>query len=110
MEFSSIPIIVVCSYMMGEILKVLLKNKSKYYSLIPILVAMFGGILGILIYLTNKEMIMNASNIWIALGLGIVSGSSSTGTNQIIKQIFIKEKKEWKILLIKIPSIKLENY
>lgn len=39
-------------------------------------------------------MIMNASNIWIALGIGIVSGASSIGTNQIIKQIKKIEKGE----------------
>ncbi|MGM9899291.1 MAG: phage holin family protein [Bacilli bacterium] len=92
MEFMSVPIIVICSYMIGEILKVMFKKHKKMYSLIPILVAMLGGLLGVLIYLTNKEMIMNASNIWIALGVGIVSGTSSTGTNQIIKKLFEKEK------------------
>lgn len=39
-------------------------------------------------------MIFNANNIWIALGTGIVSGASATGTNQIIKQIFKKEEGE----------------
>ena len=52
--------------------------------------AIIGGLLGIIIYLTNPEMILNAENIWIALGIGIVSGASSTGANQIIKQIFKK--------------------
>ncbi|MFR7882122.1 MAG: hypothetical protein ACLU5J_12190 [Christensenellales bacterium] len=40
--------------------------------------AIIGGLLGIIIYLTNPEMILNAENIWIALGIGIVSGASST--------------------------------
>ena len=59
--------------------------------------AIIGGLLGIIIYLTNPEMILNAENIWIALGIGIVSGASSTGANQIVKQIFKKgeEKNEW---------------
>ena len=59
--------------------------------------AIIGGLLGIIIYLTNPEIILNAENIWIALGIGIVSGASSTGANQIIKQIFKKgeEKNEW---------------
>ena len=34
----------------------------------------------------------NVDNIWIALGIGIVSGAASTGTNQIIKQIFVKNE------------------
>ncbi len=92
MEFSSVPIIVVCCYLMGEIYKVIFKKRPKTYKLIPVLVSVSGGILGILIYLTNKEMIMNASNIWIALGIGIISGASSTGTNQVVKQLLSKEK------------------
>lgn len=90
MDFSCVPIIVVCCYIIGEIYKVLFKNKQEAYKLIPILVAILGGLLGILIYLTNPEMILNADNVWVALGIGIVSGASSTGTNQIIKQIFKK--------------------
>jgi len=96
MEFSSVPIIVVCCYLMGEIYKVIFKKRPETYKFIPILLSISGGILGILIYLTNKEMIMNASNIWIALGIGIISGASSTGTNQIIKQLLSKEKEEEK--------------
>ena len=92
MEFTSIPIIVIICYIIGEIYKVLFKNKQDLYKLIPIILACFGGLLGILIFLTNPEILLNVSNAWTALGIGIVSGVSSTGTNQIIKQIFIKNK------------------
>lgn len=90
MDFTCVPIIVVCCYIICEIYKVLFKNKQEAYKLIPILVATIGGLLGILIYFTAPEMILNADNVWVALGIGIVSGASSTGTNQIIKQIFKK--------------------
>lgn len=90
MDFTCVPIIVVCCYIVGEIYKVLFKNKQEAYKLIPILVAILGGLLGVLIYFTNPEMVLNADNVWVALGVGIVSGASSTGTNQIIKQIFKK--------------------
>ena len=92
MEFTSIPIIVIICYIIGEFYKFLFKNKQELYKLIPIVLACFGGLLGILIFLTNPEMLLNVSNAWTALGIGIVSGVSSTGTNQIIKQIFIKNK------------------
>ncbi|MBP3503503.1 MAG: phage holin family protein [Bacilli bacterium] len=92
MEFTSIPIIVIICYIIGEIYKVLFKNKQDLYKLIPIILACFGGLLGILIFLTNPEILLNVSNAWTALGIGMVSGVSSTGTNQIIKQIFIKNK------------------
>lgn len=92
MELSSIPIIVIISYMIGEIYKVIFKNKESMYKLIPIVVSITGGILGILIYLTNKEMILDANNIWVAMFIGIISGASATNANQIIKQLFNKVK------------------
>ncbi len=91
MEFTSVPIIIVCCYMIGEIYKVVFKNKKEYYKLIPILVSITGGVIGMVIYYTNPEMIMDVENIWVALEIGIVSGASSTGANQIIKQTFKKE-------------------
>ena len=41
-------------------------------------------------YFTNPEII-KANNVWIALEIGMFSGVSSTGTNQIIKQLFKEE-------------------
>lgn len=92
MDFTSIPIIVLCCYIIGEIYKVLFKNKQEAYKLIPILVAIVGGVLGVLIYFTAPEMLFNAENFWIALGIGIVSGFSSTGANQVVKQLLTKGK------------------
>ena len=99
MDFTSVPIIVVCCYMIGEIYKVLFRNKQETYMLIPVLVAVIGGFLGVLIYYTTPEIIFNVNNPWIALGIGIMSGFSSTGTNQVIKQIYKenKRRKKWVI-------------
>ena len=77
--------------MVGEIYKVIFKSKEELFKLIPIIVTITGGLLAILIYLTNKEIIFDADNIWIALQIGLVSGASATTTNQIVKKIFIKE-------------------
>ena len=93
MDFVSVPIIVLICYMIGEIYKVLFKQKQELYKLIPIIVAFIGGMLGVLIYITTPEMIFNVNNLWDALLIGIMSGSSATGTNQIVKQIF-KNKEE----------------
>lgn len=90
MNFTSVPIIVVCCYIFGEIYKVVFKSKTEAYKFIPVLLAVIGGILGVVIFFTNPEMIFDAENVWIALGIGIVSGVSATGTNQIVKQLFIK--------------------
>ena len=89
MEFKSVPIIILCCYIVGEIYKTVFKQKEELYKLIPILVSILGGLLGIIIYITTPE-ILAVDNIYTALGIGIVSGASSTGTNQIIKQILKK--------------------
>ena len=94
MEFTCVPIIIIICYMVGEIYKVIFKRKEELFKLIPIIVTITGGLLAILIYLTNKEIIFNADNIWIALEIGLVSGASATTTNQIIKQVF-KSKEEF---------------
>lgn len=91
MDYMSVPIIVVCCYIIGEIYKFIFVKKQDAYKLIPIILSIIGGLIGIIIYLTNPEMIFNATNIWVALGTGIVSGASSTGANQIIKQLCRKK-------------------
>lgn len=84
---ANVPIIVICCYLIGEIYKAIFKNKLELYKLIPIILPIVGGLIGIVIYLTNPEEIFNAPNFWEALLIGIISGSSSTGANQIIKQL-----------------------
>ena len=70
----------------------LFKNSEVVFKYIPILLAVFGGVIGILIYYSNPEILANVDNIWIAFGVGASSGVSATGTNQIIKQLFSNEK------------------
>lgn len=93
MNFASVPIIVILCYILGEIYKIIFKNKKETYKLIPLLVSLFGGVLGVLIYFTAPE-ILNVDNIYLALEIGVISGSSATGTNQIIKQIFKNKEEE----------------
>ena len=92
MNYSSIPVIVIMSYLVGEIYKVIFKENKDMYKLIPVLVTVFGWLLGVLMYITNKELINNASNIWEYIEIGLISGASSTTTNQIVKQLFNKGK------------------
>lgn len=87
MNYTCFPIIVLCSYFIGEIFKVVFKKKEDLYKLIPILVSIFGGLLGVVIYKVTPTIMFDCDNLWCALGVGIVSGASSTGCNQIIKQL-----------------------
>lgn len=82
-------VIVIICYLIGEVYKVIFKNKKELYRLIPVIVSLTGGVLGILIYLT-----INEGNIFDYLLVGLISGASSTGTNQIIKQLFEKKEEE----------------
>ena len=92
MDFIGIPVIIIICYMVGEIYKVVFKKNTKAFKLIPILVAFLGGVLGVIIYFTTPEIMLNVENIYNAILVGIISGFSATGTNQIIKQIFIKKE------------------
>ena len=64
MEFISITVIVICCYIVGEIYKFIFSKKQNFYKLIPTVVSIIGGVIGIVIFLTNPEIICNASNIW----------------------------------------------
>ena len=99
MNFYTVPIIILLCYLFGEIFKVIFKNKKDLYKLIPVIVCILGGVLGAVIYMTTPCVITNADNVWTSIGTGIVSGASSTGANQIIKQIF---KSEWNERITKI--------
>ena len=88
MNFTAVPIIVICCYLCGEIYKAIFRNRTDANKFIPVVTSVTGGILGTIIFLTNPEVILDAPNIWVAIGIGVVSGASATGANQIIKQLF----------------------
>ena len=93
MGLNGISIILIICYLTGEVIKKFSKEKLNNY--IPLILMLLGGILGILIYVTNKELMIGVSNIYEALIIGLIGGSGSTGTNQIIKQLSkIKEEKK----------------
>ena len=94
MNLSGIPIIVVLSYIIGEIYKIVFRKKGEVFKFIPIVLAVIGGTIGIIMFYTNPEIIANVGNIWTAFGVGVSSGVSATGTNQIIKQLFSSEKND----------------
>ena len=88
MDCIGIPIIVIISYIAGEIYKAVFKtDNAKRF--IPLFVAIVGGCLGAVIYCTSSAIIA-ASSIWDAILVGIISGESATGSNQIVKQLFEK--------------------
>lgn len=93
MEYTGVPIIVVCCYIFGEIFNIIFKKNKDMKKIKSIILSIIGAGFGVIIYYTNPEMVFNADNIWTALLIGIISGASSSGANILIQQIFKKGEK-----------------
>ena len=76
-----IAIVVIC-YLIGLAAKTIPAVKDNY---IPVIVGAFGGILGVLGMYVIPDF--PAQYILNAIAVGIVSGLSSTGVNQVYKQL-----------------------
>lgn len=83
-EFVSFPAIVVMCYLAGVICKTF--ENEKLDKFIPVICGSLGAILGVVIFLTIPNFIP-AENWAVAVAIGIVSGFSATGINQIWKQL-----------------------
>ncbi|MCI1245638.1 MAG: phage holin family protein [Bacilli bacterium] len=95
MEYASVPVIVICCYIFAEIYKTAFrKKKDQAFKIIPVLTSAFGGLIAVTMFLTVPESIPSASNVWVALEIGLISGAGSTGGNQMIKQLFGKKTKK----------------
>lgn len=79
--------ITIITYLIGEAVKAIPVVKNE---LIPVIVGVFGGILGIVgMYLIPD---FPAQDILNAIAVGIVSGLASTGVNQVYKQLASKKE------------------
>lgn len=76
-----LAITVIC-YLIGLACKASEKIADKF---IPVIVGVFGGILGVIGMYTIAEF--PASDILTAVAVGIVSGLASTGVDQVFKQL-----------------------
>lgn len=79
---TTVVAIVVITYLIGLGVKATPHIKDNY---IPIIVGVAGGILGIIGMYVIPDF--PANDILNAIAVGIVSGLSSTGVNQIYKQV-----------------------
>lgn len=81
-QVSTVVAIVVITYLIGLGVKAIPQIKDNF---IPIIVGIAGGILGVVgMYVIHD---FPATDILNAIAVGIVSGLSSTGVNQIYKQV-----------------------
>lgn len=79
---TTIPAIVVISYLVGMACKAVEKIPDNY---IPVIVGGVGAVLGVVGMYTIKGF--PAEDVLNALAIGIASGLASTGANQIVKQL-----------------------
>lgn len=83
-EFVAFPAIVVMCYLVGIGIKTFdNENLDKF---IPVICGVLGAVLGIVMFITIPNYIP-ADNWAVAIAIGIVSGLSATGANQIWKQL-----------------------
>lgn len=85
MNYQEVPIIVISCYLIGEIYKLIFKEKT--YKFIPVILTILGGLINLIIFFSSNQII-DTSSVIKTIEIGFVSGASATGTNQIIKQIF----------------------
>lgn len=81
-QVSTVVAIVVITYLIGLGAKAIPQIKDNF---IPIIVGITGGILGVVGMYVIPDF--PATDVLNAIAVGIVSGLSSTGVNQIYKQV-----------------------
>lgn len=81
-----IPAIVFIVYGLIEILKLTFADGSKIKSYYPLISGGIGMILGIIGYICDPVLV-GTENVLLAAGVGMVSGLSATGTNQLVKKM-----------------------
>lgn len=87
MEIICVPAIVSITYALIELYKKwIAKDREKYLAVIPLVALILGGILGVAIFYIEPSLII-ANDVWRALIVGLASGLSATGTNQVFKQL-----------------------
>lgn len=87
MEIICVPVIVAIVYVLVEAYKKwLAKGREKWLNVIPVIAFIVGGILGVVFFYVAPQIVI-ASNVWLALVVGVCSGLSAVGSNQIFKQL-----------------------
>lgn len=87
MEIICVPVIVAITYIVIEAYKKWIANgREKCLNFIPLIALILGGILGVAVFYIAPQIIL-VENVWLALVVGLCSGLSATGTNQIFKQL-----------------------
>lgn len=92
LQIASIPVITGIVYGAAELYKKAIGDKENLIRLIPILGAVLGVVLGIIVYYAAPEIIA-ADNLFAAILTGGASGLAATGGHQVFKQLLSKTEK-----------------
>ena len=90
LELISVPVIAAIVYWVINLIKYATKQNEKFMRFSPLVAAALGAVLGIVAYFAVPN-IVPAENVFVAILIGIASGLTATGTNQIIKQLGKKD-------------------
>ncbi len=85
-NITGVPAIVILCYLLVEVIKVFVGKYEKIKELLPLISAFIGAIMGVLLFMFCSE-IMPSDTYISSIIIGIFSGLSATGSNQIWKQL-----------------------
>ena len=89
MNNSFVFIIMLLCYVIGEVYKLIFSRNKEIYNFLPIFLTIIGGIISVAMYLLKVDMFYYTFSFFEALEIGMISGASSTGFNQIFKKIIL---------------------
>lgn len=85
-NMTGVPVIVIICYLLIEGIKVFVGSYKKIKALLPIISAFLGAGIGIVLFIICPEILPSGTYIS-SFTIGIFSGLSATGSNQIWKQL-----------------------
>lgn len=85
-EFCTIPGIAALCYGLVELLKRTFRNNACLKNAYPLIAALTGALLGVLLYLAEPQWMLTSSLLSSALA-GMVSGLSATGGNELLRRM-----------------------
>ena len=85
-NMANIPFLVIFIYIIVEILKMTCIKDDKHRMVLPLICAVIGAILAVVLYGFFPEAI-GATNFFEAATMGASSGLAATGCNQLYKQV-----------------------
>ena len=85
-EIATIPAIAAVVYTLMDIAKTAMGGDQKFSRFIPLIACILGAVSGVVCFYFIPG-VLETENILVAIVIGAASGLSSTGANQVVKQL-----------------------